>query len=49
MITFIFLCLSVMMTAFIVMICVQLLKIEKSVITLTLIAEKHIKTLYGKK
>lgn len=47
--TLIFLGLSLLITAFLIMICVQLLKIEKVVTTVTLFAEKKIKQLYGKK
>ncbi|MFP4163614.1 MAG: hypothetical protein ACLFQB_07340 [Chitinispirillaceae bacterium] len=47
--TLIFLGLALLVTAFLIMISVQLLKIEKTVTTVTMFAEKKIKHLYGKK
>ncbi|NLW31247.1 MAG: hypothetical protein GXY77_07315 [Fibrobacter sp.] len=49
MILFIFICLAALLSAFLVMISVQLIRIEKSVSQITEITEIHVKKMYGKK
>lgn len=49
MLLFIFTCIALFITAFLVMIAIQLIGIEKVISEITEITELHVKKIYGKK